>query len=304
MSPTSKLWCTLATVVFAATGLLGQDRDYRARQERLRVEALTYLRSEQSPLVRVTKFRFPLGNASIGGSEVADFVLPVENAPAVIGFAIRSRTRFLFRVADGIAATLVDGTSVREVGFPTTQRQGRFERLMVGELRLTFQWNRQLEALYISADDMRVERLNAALPQDYYPIDEDYRIEANWVPLDKPITITIGSPDEGNVKRHTVDRYAEFQHQGEVLRLYPVPSNVKGQVVFMFSDETAPRHTYGGGRWLTTEVTNGGKVILDFNEAFNPMCGISPYWTCQLPPPENRLHVRIEAGEKNYPGMK
>ena len=43
-----------------------------------------------------------------------------------------------------------------------------------------------------------------------------------------------------------------------------------------------------------------GKVVLDFNKAYNPPCAFTPYATCPLPPPENKLAVRIEAGEKKY----
>jgi hypothetical protein len=47
-------------------------------------------------------------------------------------------------------------------------------------------------------------------------------------------------------------------------------------------------------------MPENGKVELDFNKAYNPPCAFTPYATCPLPPPENRLPVRIEAGEKRY----
>jgi uncharacterized protein (DUF1684 family) len=43
-----------------------------------------------------------------------------------------------------------------------------------------------------------------------------------------------------------------------------------------------------------------GQVVLDFNKAYNPPCAFTPYATCPLPPTENRLAIRIEAGEKKY----
>jgi uncharacterized protein len=67
---------------------------------------------------------------------------------------------------------------------------------------------------------------------------------------------------------------------------------------FVFKDATAPRETYGAGRFLSAPAPKDGKVILDFNRAYNPPCAFSAFATCPLPTPENVLRVRIEAGEK------
>ena len=69
---------------------------------------------------------------------------------------------------------------------------------------------------------------------------------------------------------------------------------------FVFRDLTAGKETYGAGRFLDTPPPQDGKVVLDFNKAYNPPCAFTPYATCPLPPAENRLAVRIEAGEKKY----
>ncbi|MDP9251158.1 MAG: DUF1684 domain-containing protein, partial [Chloroflexota bacterium] len=58
---------------------------------------------------------------------------------------------------------------------------------------------------------------------------------------------------------------------------------------------------YGGGRYLYTEpAAPDGTTVADFNLAYNPPCVFSPYATCPLPPAENRLNLRIEAGERMY----
>jgi uncharacterized protein len=67
-----------------------------------------------------------------------------------------------------------------------------------------------------------------------------------------------------------------------------------------FKDETNGDTTYVGGRFLIAEMPKNGKVIVDFNQAYNPPCAYTDFATCPLPPPENRLPVRIEAGEKVY----
>ena len=69
---------------------------------------------------------------------------------------------------------------------------------------------------------------------------------------------------------------------------------------FVFRDATSGRTTHGGARQLTTEPPQGDEVILDFNKAVNLPCAYIPYATCPLAPPQNRLGLAIEAGEKIY----
>ena len=69
----------------------------------------------------------------------------------------------------------------------------------------------------------------------------------------------------------------------------------------VFADATNGDETYGGGRFLYTEPPDADRsVTLDFNRAYNPPCVFSPYATCPLPWPENRLRIRVEAGERNW----
>jgi hypothetical protein len=68
----------------------------------------------------------------------------------------------------------------------------------------------------------------------------------------------------------------------------------------VFRDATSGRETYGAGRFLdaTAPAKGSRKVVLDFNRAYSPPCAFTPYATCPLPPRQNELPVRIEAGEK------
>ena len=69
----------------------------------------------------------------------------------------------------------------------------------------------------------------------------------------------------------------------------------------IFGDQTNGRETYGGGRFLyLTPPAAGSPAVVDFNKAYNPPCVFSPYATCPLPPAQNKLAVRIEAGEKSF----
>ena len=68
----------------------------------------------------------------------------------------------------------------------------------------------------------------------------------------------------------------------------------------VFADLTSGHETYAGGRFVYVPPARDGRTVLDFNKAYNPPCVFTPHSTCPLPPPQNRLPIRVEAGEKTY----
>ena len=71
---------------------------------------------------------------------------------------------------------------------------------------------------------------------------------------------------------------------------------------FVIRDQTSGKQTYAASRFLYTDAPKDGTVILDFNKAENPPCVFTPYATCPLPPPQNRLPIAVTAGEMKYEG--
>lgn len=67
-----------------------------------------------------------------------------------------------------------------------------------------------------------------------------------------------------------------------------------------FTDSLAGKETYPAGRYVEPEPLPNGKFLIDFNLAYNPYCAYNDYWSCPLPPVENRLKVPIRAGEKIF----
>jgi len=78
-----------------------------------------------------------------------------------------------------------------------------------------------------------------------------------------------------------------------------------GGVFLSFRDATSGKETYGGGRYLLDTVKGAdlgeyeGRLVLDFNFAYNPSCSYDAGWVCPLAPPANRLPVAVEAGERH-----
>jgi uncharacterized protein len=133
---------------------------------------------------------------------------------------------------------------------------------------------------------------------EYFPPREDYRVVAHFVPDPKKVPIT---NILGQTEPEDSPGYVVFQLQGREYRLRPVLDDPSSpDLFFIFRDLTSEHETYGSGRFLDTPPPKDGQVLLDFNKAYNPPCAFTPYATCPLPPKENRLSVRIEAGEKKY----
>jgi len=128
-----------------------------------------------------------------------------------------------------------------------------------------------------------------------------WRVEAAYVPFETPYKLTIRNV-LGQVEVHSLSGRLSFSIDGKTHTLYPM--GTPPDLWLIFADGTSAYETYGGGRFL--ELENNGKkdeYIIDFNKAYNPPCAFTPFATCPLPPKENILDIKIQAGEKS-PGLK
>jgi uncharacterized protein (DUF1684 family) len=131
----------------------------------------------------------------------------------------------------------------------------------------------------------------------FFPLDLRYRIDAKWEPSDGHKTVAIPTAI-GDVSEELSPGTAKFKVNGADVTLTALGGDPKAGLFFVFNDTTLKNDTYPGGRFLDTGPVVDGKVVLDFNRAYNPPCAVTPYATCPLAPKENRLSVAIPAGEK------
>ncbi|WDK02583.1 DUF1684 domain-containing protein [Xanthomonas campestris] len=134
---------------------------------------------------------------------------------------------------------------------------------------------------------------------EYWPIDPSWRIQARYVPNNVgktiPIVDIVGisseQPNAGAI---------EFERDGKTYRLEAIGE--PGRPMFVvFADRTSGHGSYSAGRFLDLEAPDAsGHVVVDFNRAVNPPCAFTPFATCPLPPPENRIDLAVSAGEKAY----
>jgi uncharacterized protein (DUF1684 family) len=205
-----------------------------------------------------------------------------------------------FTVAAGkvtLTATAADG--YRLDGAPVTSRTlasdraPRPDRLVLG--------SRQVQVIERSGRlAVRVWDAESPLRKGFqgietFPPDPRWRIVAEWEAYPAPRAVTVPSVT-GSPSSEEAPGRARFTLGGRAFSLEPTLE--EGALFFVFKDETARTETYGAGRFLVADLPRDGKVVLDFNRAYNPPCAFTAFATCPLPRPENVLPVRIEAGEK------
>ncbi|MBI3765042.1 MAG: DUF1684 domain-containing protein, partial [Ignavibacteriales bacterium] len=138
---------------------------------------------------------------------------------------------------------------------------------------------------------------------EYFPIDPKWRVEAKFEPYNPPKKIPIASVI-GTVENDSCPGALVFNVDEKPCRLDAVMEvGTDDQLFIMFSDETSGKETYGMGRQLYASLPDKeNRVILDFNKAYNWPCVFTEYATCPIPPRQNHLPIRVEAGEKMYKG--
>lgn len=133
---------------------------------------------------------------------------------------------------------------------------------------------------------------------DRYATSADWHVTARWVPHEK----TVAVPNVlGTITDTPSPAYLEFWIDSERHTLDVIGKPDHGQYMMVFADSTSGTETYGGGRYLlVAEPDEDGRVVIDFNLAYNPPCVFTDFATCPLPTRENRLALRVEAGERNW----
>jgi uncharacterized protein (DUF1684 family) len=134
---------------------------------------------------------------------------------------------------------------------------------------------------------------------NYYPENPDLRLDLDLekVPEPEQVILPTSTGDQQEYWHVGQIRFA-VQGQAAILQVYLAVDG--GEYFIPFVDATAPADTYAAGRYLEPEGLGDGRLHVDFNLAYNPYCAYNDRWSCPIPPPQNRLSVRIEAGEKKY----
>jgi uncharacterized protein len=143
---------------------------------------------------------------------------------------------------------------------------------------------------------------------DFFDYDPEFRVSGEVEPAEPELRELESSTGEAIRFRRFATVGFELGGGPQQLPLYWL-EGYGGGVFLPFADATSGRETYGGGRYLLDTVKGAdlgeraGRLVLDFNFAYNPSCAYDPRWTCPLPPRQSRLALPVRAGERT-PGLR
>lgn len=141
---------------------------------------------------------------------------------------------------------------------------------------------------------------------DFFPIDSTYCVKAVFRKSEIPKTFEMETTTQ---RRPVYDRYGFvfFYINGKRHRLAIYQSHdlreseeYSDHLFIPFNDETNGDETYGGGRYIDVTIPKNDTITIDFNKAYNPYCVYNHNYSCPIPPRENDLDIRIEAGVKKW----
>ena len=295
-------WLVAVAGVAPGPGLAADEEDgamrcsgdaYLAQIEEWRQRRHERLSSDNGWLTLVGLDWLREGDNRVGSGEGADVRLP--GGPADWGLITVNGDELYFQpVAD--APLTIDGKAAAPTRL-LADNQGDPTVVASGDLSF-YPIFRGSYALRVK--DRRAPTLLGFEGIDNYPIDPGWCFEARFVPAAAGTTIEIGDV-LGQVNPMTVVGTVEFEREGRSYSLLGLAEEGVDSMWFLFADRTNGRETYGAGRFLYSDgMPEDGRVVVDFNKAYNPPCAFTEYSTCPLPPQQNRMDLAVTAGEKDF----
>lgn len=277
-------------IVFVAT-LTAQT--YKAEVTKWRTNHETELKSENGWFSLAGLFWLKDGLNTIGTGANYDIQLTENFKGGKFGEIKFQNGAATLKVEKGVEA-LIDGKQISEVAL-VSDKDGKPTVIQTGSQ--TFYVIKREDKFGIRLKDKNNKARLDFKGLHWFPINEKLRVTATFEAFSEPKEILIPNMLGGNYKMKS-EGILKFKLLGKAYSLQPVEED--GKYFIIFRDLTSKKETYGVGRFLYAEKSKDNKVILDFNKAENPPCAYTTFATCPIPPPQNRLKLAINAGEKRY----
>ena len=273
------------------------DDDYTRRIEAWREQRLERLKAPGGWLSLVGLDWLKPGTSRIGSASDNDIV--IAKAPAHLGSVEWKGDNVTITLNEGSGATIDGTTRTRAELLDDAHEQPTV--IAFGSVNF-YLIDRAGGKKGLRIKDSEATTRTGFLGIDAYPVDPSWRVEAKWVSFDPPHTLEIPNVI-GTLDRMPVPGKAIFERDGKAFELLPVlETEDADELFFIIADKTSGKETYGAARFIYSAMPRDGKVVIDFNKAYNPPCAFTAFATCPLAPPENRLGIAVTAGEKKYRG--
>jgi uncharacterized protein len=272
------------------------DFSYTREIEGWRADRVARLKSDTGWLTLVGLFWLKPGENKFGSDSTNQIVLEGQQVPKEAGS--------FWLEPNGVRLEVRPGVNIFNQGKPVTtamplHADSDQDPTVLNLGSLSFYVVKRVDRFAIRVKDKQSPALKHFGGLSYFPIDAKWKVQAKFEkynPAKKiPIVNVLGMVDDEDSPGAVV-----FERKGKIYRLDAIQQ--EPQSLFMiFADETSGKETYGAGRYLEIPLPDAqGRVVIDFNKSYNPPCSFTSYATCPLPPPQNKLNVRIDAGEKKY----
>jgi hypothetical protein len=292
---TGLLALTLAALGVMAAARAAPDAAARQEVEKWRAKHEADYRREYVGLAGL--FSLKPGPNTAGSAASNAIVLP-KSAPAKIGQFVVTGQHVEFQPQAGAKVTVKGVAVTRPIQLKHDEDKGGPDELEVNGLALWVHLSGPRPTIRMRDDHGEVARGFKGF--QWFPIDEKFRVSGRFIKDAKPRDLLI--PNQlGDEQTFKTEGVVEFTIDGQTVRLRAMTTR-PNRLYFIFRDGTSGKESYETARFLYSDLRSDGTTMLDFNEAYNPPCAFNPFTTCPLPLPENRLKVRIPAGERNYAG--
>ena len=240
------------------------------------------------------------GDNRIGSDPDSHILLPEDRAPARVGVLRLQSGVLRFEPAPSVQLQqrLAGESELRAVNAPTelfADAAHAGDRLLLGSL--AFELATQNGEITVRVRDSESSRRVQFPGIDFYETRPDLRVVGRLLRHDPPRAFELDY-DSGREETYLSPGIVVFTLAGIEHRVEPVIDGNGKRLFVLFADLTNRHETYGAGRFLYAPLPDGERVLLDWNQAFNPPCAYTPFAFCPLVPKQNRLQVHIEAGEK------
>lgn len=286
---------TVAAVFAVALSIPLAASDYVRDLTRWRQDREAELKGDNSWLTVAGLFFLNQGKNTFGSGPLNDIVLP-STAPAEAGtLEFDGKTIWLHAVTP----LAVNGKETVSAELRPARDGRPADLLTMGPLTLFVHLSGDRLAIRMRDKESDIRRNFTGLK--WFEPNEAYRVTARFEPYAAPKTVKVPNI-LGDLETYTAPGLVTFTLNGQPHRLeaFEVGSGDRKRFFFVFRDLTSGKETYPSARFLYADLPVNGQTTLDFNKAYNPPCAFNPYTTCPLPTEQNRMRVRIEAGELDY----
>jgi uncharacterized protein (DUF1684 family) len=242
------------------------------------------------------------GTQSFGSDSTNDIIFPPK-APSYIGNITKQGSNITTSILPDVKV-LHDSTEITGE-FEMRSGVSQSEATVLRHDALLWYIIKRRGNYYIRLKDTQHPNFKLFDGVDRFPASKKWRIKAIFKVFESPKSITI--PDIVNEgMQDSLYGMLEFTIDGQNYSIAPLNHPQKDDEFFIvFGDKTNGESTYSGGRYMYVPTPDeNGETYLDFNKSYNPPCVFTQFATCPLPPSQNRLPIKITAGEKMVEGLK